>query len=387
MNRNPRLPKMIPINRQSSLAGRYPLWVKWLALLAFTWAFLGWLNEVWFFQFNTPLWLNRYTEYIIILIFGLWRLTAEQNPYTRKRLIWLVANVVVWWWLIPWLFPFIEPYIGYLGALPAFPSLHTPGTLSFFLVLIMVFLFGRRIICGWNCPCVGIREVVGFPFRHKEHLPRHLWAWRLRHLKWIWFVLYLVAMWAMTTPANDTTVGYLGFFGMIVALPYFISLLLSPWIGNRGYCRFLCPYGATFGVLNKIGLFHIQYTAHTCNQCGLCEKVCDMAIPVWQLGLSKGTINTTECMGCGRCITECPTNSLAFHDLRNLTKPSLQQNRNYLRQSAQLGEPRFFWGMLLFALGLTSAIVGAWYYSGRVGSGAELIQNLGVLCGFPISTW
>ncbi|MBF0623957.1 MAG: 4Fe-4S binding protein [Magnetococcales bacterium] len=379
--------RCMPVDQQRSLAGRYPLWVKGLSLLAFTWAFLGWLNDAWFYQFDNSILLNRYTEYGLIVAFGIWRIAAEKNPYTRKRLMLLVANVAVLWWLIPWLFPFIEPYVGYLGVLPAFPSLHTPGTLTFFLVLAAVFLFGRRVICGWNCPCVGIREVVGFPFRQADHVPRGKWAWRLRHLKWLWFALYLGAMAAMVHPANNQTAGYLGFFALIVVLPYFATMLLSPWIGNRGYCRFLCPYGATFGLLNKAGAFRIDYAVDTCTQCGLCEKVCDMGIPVWQMGAATGKIDTTECMGCGRCVTECPTSSLAFHDVRTLLRPALRQDRAWLRRLADWTRPAPRWRAAGFALVLALALIGAWHYSGLIGSGAELISNLGALCGLPVSTW
>jgi hypothetical protein len=93
-------------------------------------AFVGWLNETWLFLFESPIWLNRYTEYAIILAFGAWRIVAEKNAYTRRRLIILVGVVTGLWWLVPWLTPFFEPYIGFLWSQPVFPSLHTPGTLT-----------------------------------------------------------------------------------------------------------------------------------------------------------------------------------------------------------------------------------------------------------------
>ncbi|MEO5338852.1 MAG: hypothetical protein H7841_18515, partial [Magnetospirillum sp. WYHS-4] len=127
--------KALPAGKQRSLAGSYPLWVRGLALAAFAWAFLGWLNESYLFWWDSPIWFNRYTEYAIILAFGIWRIRAEHNPYTRRRLSILVACVTVLWWAIPWLLPFVEPYVGFLGTQPAFPSLHTPGTLTFYLVL------------------------------------------------------------------------------------------------------------------------------------------------------------------------------------------------------------------------------------------------------------
>lgn len=390
-----RLGRLLPPGVQKSLAGRYPWWIKGLSLMAFAWAFLGWLNDAWFYRFDSPIWLNRYTEYVLIVGLGVWRIRAERNPYTRKRLTVLVANVAVLWWLIPWLFPFIEPFVGYLGTLPAFPSLHTPGTLTFFLVLGAVFLFGRRIICGWNCPCVGIREVAGFPFRHADHVPRGEWAWRLRHLKWLWFAGYLGAMVAITRPPDNLTSAYLGFFAMVVILPYFATMLLSPWIGNRGYCRFLCPYGATFGLLNRVGFFRIDHDGATCTRCGLCTKVCDMGIPVWEMGLARGgKVDTTECMGCGRCVSECPTGSLAFHDVRNVVIPILRregsafhQDRERLLAVADPHRPATRWRGLAYAGLLTLALGGAWYHAAMVGTERELIANLGALCGLAISSW
>ncbi len=366
--------KALPANKQRSLAGRYSLGVRVLSLAAFSLAFMGWINETWLFLWDNPIWLNRYTEYAIILIFGLWRIRAEHNPYTRKRLIALVSVVTVLWWLAPWLFPFFEPYLGYPGTQPAFPSLHTPGTLTFFLVLAAVLLFGRRVICGWGCPCVGIRETVGFPFRHVT--PRGRWAWGLRYSKWFFFVLYMVAFAVLLFPPNAWSAKYIGFFALVVGLPYFASMLLSPVIGNRGYCRYLCPYGATFGLLNKVGLYHIDFDAATCNDCGVCTQVCDMGIPVLELARQKGKIDVADCMGCGRCVTECTKNSLAFHDARNVFRPSFVPDYARLRAWATGKIPAARWHAGIFAVLLIVTLAGAWWYSRAVGGPGELPTNL-----------
>ena len=126
-------------NRQSSVAVQYSWQVRTICLLAFGLAFFGWLNERQLHWFDNPVWLNHYTEYLIVLGFGIWRIVAERNSYTRKRLIVLVSCVAVLWWLIPWALPFYEPYFGNLITPPVFGSLHTPGTVTFFLTLVAVF--------------------------------------------------------------------------------------------------------------------------------------------------------------------------------------------------------------------------------------------------------
>lgn len=311
---------------------RYPLAIQILAFVAFTLAFLGWLNESWLFLFDNPIWLNRYTEYAIILGFGVWRIQAEQNRYTRLRLTVLVAMVTVFWWLIPWLTPFFEPYVGYLWAQPVFPALHMPGTITFFLVLAAVFLFGRRVICGWSCPCVGVRETVGFAFR--DRTVRGKWAWRLRHTKWLFFVFYVGVMVVTQYPPNSWTVSFAGLFYLVIALSYFGTFFIAPITGNRFYCRYLCPYGATFGLLNHAGFYGIRMDQDKCNDCRRCEQVCDMGIPVWEQGKQHGHITGIEdCMGCGRCVVSCPTDALEIRDVRNLFRPGLVQNGSHLMQT------------------------------------------------------
>ncbi len=367
--------KTMPASRQRSLAGKYSVAIQVLSLAMFSWAFLGWFNESWLFWWNNPIWLNRYTEYLIILGFGSWRIYAEKNPYTRRRLTVLVAVVTVLWWLIPWLLPFFEPYIGYLGVQAVFPALHTPGTFTFFLVLALVLLFGRRVICGWGCPCVGIRETVGFPFRHTT--PRGKWAWRLRHSKWLFFALYVGAFGAILIPPNSWSVSYLGIFGMLVILPYFGSMLLSPLIGNRGYCRYLCPFGATFGALNRVGFYHIEFDAGTCNDCGICTQVCDMGIPVLAQGRARGRIDLADCMGCGRCVTECPKDSLIFRDVRDAIGAAADHDRTRLKDWATGKRPggrRHAW---VFAALLVAVMAGSWWYAAAVGGPGELSVTVG----------
>lgn len=325
---------------QDSMPSRYRWWVMAFAMAAFTLAFLGWINESWLYLYESPIWLNRYTEYALILGFGLWRIRAEQNPYTRKRLIILVSVVTGFWWLIPWLMPMFEPYTGYVWSQPVFPALHTPGTITFFLVLLLVFLFGRRIICGFGCPCVGVRETVGFPFRRFSL--RGDWAWRLRHTKWLFFIWYVGVMVSTQFPPNTWTVTLVGMFGLIVGLTYFGSFFIIPFTGNRFYCRYLCPFGATFGLLNHAGYYGIKMDRQHCVDCQRCEQVCDMGIPVWQQGKASGEVTGIEdCMGCARCVISCPTDALEIRDVRNRFRPGLRQDASHLlKREVRVYKPR-----------------------------------------------
>lgn len=324
-----RVPHLVGASEQDTLPSRYRWPVHLLSMAAFTLAFVGWLNETWLFLFESPIWLNRYTEYAIILGFGIWRIVAEKNAYTRRRLIILVSVVTGLWWMVPWLNPFFEPYVGYLWSQPVFPSLHTPGTLTFFVVLALVFLFGRRVICGFGCPCVGIRETVGFPFRARA--PRSELAWSLRHIKWFFFIYYVGILAVTQFPPNSWTISFVSGFYLLVAFTYFGTFFIAPLVGNRAYCRFLCPFGATFGLLNHAGFYDVKMDSGRCIDCGRCEQACDMGIPVWKQGKASGRVTGLEdCMGCARCVVSCPTDALEIRDVRNLFRPALRQDASHL---------------------------------------------------------
>ncbi len=309
-----REPRSAGSGEQDLMPSRYSARVRALSMLAFGYVVFAFLHARVLHWFEgpdgaAPLWLSNWTEYAVILAFGIWRTVSERNPYTRKRLAFLTAAVALFWWLLPSTLRIPEPFIGALPGQPVFPQIHAPGTLTFFVILLLVFLFGRRVVCGWNCPCVGIRETVGFAFR--DRTSRGETAWRWRHTKWVFFVLYLGIFALIMIPgAPYVSVLYSAFLGLI-AVTYFGSFFVAPLVGNRFYCRYLCPYGATFGLLNHAGFYGIRMDTDKCVDCRRCEQVCDMGIPVWRQGQDHGRVTGLEdCMGCGRCVVSCPTDAL-----------------------------------------------------------------------------
>jgi len=243
-------------SHQDTMPSHYPLGARVLSMLAFSYVAFAFVNERflhWFMNADgtAPLWMSHWTEYAVILAFGIWRIWAERNPYTRKRLAFLTGAVALFWWIIPDYLRLPEPYVGALPGQPIFPQLHTPGTLTFFAILLLVLLFGRRVICGWNCPCVGIRETVGFAFREKTLRSDRAWHWR--YTKWFFFALYMVSFVLILFSGTAYVSPFYSGFLALVGVTYFGSFFIAPLTGNRFYCRYLCPYGSTFGLLNHIG--------------------------------------------------------------------------------------------------------------------------------------
>lgn len=223
-------PSFTAASKQGLRPGKYSAIVRLLSLGAFLYIIFGFLNHSIFHWVDTKtfwgkLLLSHRTEYMMILLFGIWRSVSERDSHTRKRLIFLTVSVTSVWFILPEIAPILEPHFGTLPGTAVFPSLHLPGTLSFFLTLVLVFLFGRRIICGWFCPCVAVRETVGFSFR--SHTVKSEKAYAFRYVKYVYFVIY-AAVTILILISSPLTERVYSFFMMVVILPYFGTFLLSP---------------------------------------------------------------------------------------------------------------------------------------------------------------
>lgn len=72
------------------------------------------------------------------------------------------------------------------------------------------------------------------------------------------------------------------------------ALLLATVVVRNMYCRFLCPVGATLGILSTATIFGIKRWSE-CSSCKICEKTCE-----W--GAIEGPkIIKTECVRCDDC--------------------------------------------------------------------------------------
>ena len=85
-----------------------------------------------------------------------------------------------------------------------------------------------------------------------------------------------------------------GLFGT-TAMWIALGVLLAATVFVRNlYCRFLCPVGATLGLLSYLTVFRIKRWSE-CDTCKICQKAC-------QWGAIEGPkILMTECVRCDDC--------------------------------------------------------------------------------------
>ena len=280
-----------------------------------------------------------YAAAALLIFFGLWRIDTEKDPFQKLRIITILSLFVLLWCIIPLAVGVQIPILG--GQWGTFPAIHTVGSVTFFIYMGIVFLFGKRVDCGWCCPCVTARETIGYPFR--DRTPKNAFWWKLRHLKMFSLALLLIYLAFMIIDANTAYSRAGKIYYDFVTYGYYGSFLLIPLTGNRNFCRILCPYAALWGVLSVAGFYRIKANKEACSACRKCEAVCDMGVPITTMVKEKGQIRTIECMGCGRCVTVCPHQVLSFysaaHAFKNLLNSLLKflqpHNNNITEQHRQ----------------------------------------------------
>ena len=196
------------------------------------------------------------------------------------------------------------------------PGLHPAGLFLLISFLAMSWLL-RKSFCSWLCPVGTISEYLWAwgkkQFRRNWRIPR--WGdIALRSLKYILMGLFLYAVASMPVDgikaflegpygvvADVKMLNFFRFMGMAGAVVMGVLLIGSVFIQNL-WCRYLCPYGALFGLFSKLSPLRIKREAELCIDCAKCSKACPSALAVDKLI----TINSAECTGCMRCVTSCP---------------------------------------------------------------------------------
>ena len=196
-----------------------------------------------------------------------------------------------------------------------------------FLLLVGVLL--GRFLCGFLCPFGWVQELL-HKIPTKKHSTKKLKP--LTYLKYAVLVGMVCLMPALLV--NDVGMGdpffckYLCPQGVLEgAIPLSLvhsgiraalgalftwkcSILLGVVVLSvvfyRPFCKWLCPLGAIYALLNKVSLFQMKVDKHKCISCGKCAQACKMDVDVTQ------TPNHTECIRCGMCIRACPTNAICF---------------------------------------------------------------------------
>lgn len=94
--------------------------------------------------------------------------------------------------------------------------------------------------------------------------------------------------------------------GHVLSLALFAIVLGLGFLRPRFWCRYVCPTGAVFSIVNVLRLTE-RKVEHSCIQCGKCTKVCPFdAIK------ADFTTRTSDCTFCQTCGGACPVTGIHF---------------------------------------------------------------------------
>ncbi len=196
-----------------------------------------------------------------------------------------------------------------------------------FLILLGVLL--GRVICGFLCPFGWFQELL-----HK--IPTKKLSTKklkpLTYLKYVVLLVMVVLLPVLVTnqlgmgdpffckylcpqgvlegaiPLSMANAGIRAALGSLFTWKFIVLLtvIVLSIVFYRPFCKWLCPLGAFYALLNKVSLFQMQVDQSKCVSCGKCAKVCKMDVDVTK------SPNHTECIRCGMCIRACPTEAVSF---------------------------------------------------------------------------
>ena len=202
-------------------------------------------------------------------------------------------------------------------------SYYVTGTL----ILLGVLL--GRFVCGFLCPFGWLQELL-----HK--IPGKKFS--TKKLKPLTYIKYVVLLFAVVLlpvlVVNDVGMGdpffckYIcpqgvleGAIPLAIAnagirsalghlftwkLAVLIAVVVLSVLFYRPFCKWICPLGAFYALMNRVSLLGIRVDACKCVSCGKCSKVCQMDVDVVRAP------NHVECIRCGKCIGACPVDAISY---------------------------------------------------------------------------
>lgn len=199
----------------------------------------------------------------------------------------------------------ITPYLGIIVLIVSIGGVFYPK-LGYFLLLIFASLmiiapFRGRWFCGNLCPRGSFVDFWIAPVSRKAKIPPAFRSMRIRTLIFFALMGFMVFRIIQTQGVVDKV-------GMVLVtmciLTTSASILFGVAFAPRAWCSF-CPMGTLQRAIG--GSKHpLVVDRQKCIECGKCQKVCPMQLPV------KEIQEMPDCIKCGRCVEACPKDALSF---------------------------------------------------------------------------
>lgn len=206
----------------------------------------------------------------------------------------------------------------------------TAGFLFMAVAVAATAIFGR-FFCSWGCHILALQDLSAWMLERLKIKPK---AVRSRLLLWIpagaalyMFAWPLAALWwqGKSLPRlhlADDAAGWASFLtehywrnlpgpGVVIVTFVFVGFVVVYFLGTRAFCQYVCPYGAVFGLVDRVAPGRIRVT-DDCKQCGACTAVCSSHVRVHEEVRRHGMVVDAACMKDLDCVAVCPNNALYY---------------------------------------------------------------------------
>lgn len=184
------------------------------------------------------------------------------------------------------------------------------------IVLAFYMLLGGRLFCSWVCPmnmvtdlAAWLRPRLGIKGNKAPAASTRYWL--------LLFILLAAAVtgslaWEWVNPVSMLHRSLIFGFGLAWGIVIGV-FLYDLFIAHHGWCGHLCPQGAFYGALGRVGLLRIKADRRAdCDDCMDCFAVCpEMQVirpALKAAGQEHAVILDGDCTTCGRCIDVCAKN-------------------------------------------------------------------------------
>ena len=206
----------------------------------------------------------------------------------------------------------------------------TAGFLFMVVAVIATAVFGR-FVCSWGCHILALQDLSAWLLRKLRIKPRVV---RSRLLLWVPIiaVAYMVVWPQVSRIARGEPMatlhlaadadGWASFstenfarnlpgVGVTILTFFICGFVIVYILGTRSFCMYGCPYGAVFGLADRIAPGRIR-VGPDCKQCGKCTSVCTSHVRVHEEVNRYGMVVDPACMKDLDCVSACPQQTLRF---------------------------------------------------------------------------
>ena len=194
------------------------------------------------------------------------------------------------------------------------------GVILVIVAFITTLIFGR-FFCGWGCHFGAIQELAWFILKKMNIQPKTIDSKLVTFLPLLILIhLYILpnlffateTNWHISVNLKDPSI-WAFLPGVIIGTLTFVvdGFLIVYFLGKKGFCRFICPWGAFLKLPNSLALFKVRKTGE-CTHCHVCTDSCPIGIDV-NYEINKYTkVTSTNCTSCMLCISGCPSTALSY---------------------------------------------------------------------------